>query len=71
VAGRREASGLQYLRPCRQRKGEGQGGQAAFAGGGTIEDASAYFDAVDARNFDLLMQTRSRATIEIPPYYSL
>jgi len=41
------------------------------AGGRTIEEASAYYEAVDAENFDLVMQTRNRATMEIPPYYSL
>jgi pantothenate kinase len=41
------------------------------AGGRTIEEASAYYEAVDSKNFDLVMQTRNRASMEIPPYYQL
>jgi pantothenate kinase len=41
------------------------------AGGRTIEEASAYYEAVDSKNFDLVMQTRNRASMEIPPYYRL
>ena len=38
-------------------------------GGRSREDASAYYDSVDSRNFDLVMTTRNRANEVIPSYF--
>jgi pantothenate kinase len=38
-------------------------------GGRTAEDASDYYDSVDASNFDLVMQTKKRADEVIPSYF--
>jgi hypothetical protein len=38
-------------------------------GGRSIDDASNYYDTVDAGNFDLVMQTKERASEVIPSYF--
>jgi len=38
-------------------------------GGRSVDDASNYYDTVDANNFDLVMKTRHRADEIIPSYY--
>jgi putative kinase len=38
-------------------------------GGRSFDDASNYYDTVDANNFDLIMKTRHRADEVIPSYY--
>ena len=38
-------------------------------GGRSRENASAYYDSVDSRNFDLVMTTRNRANEVIPSYF--
>jgi putative kinase len=38
-------------------------------GGRSIDNASAYYDTVDASNFDLVMRTKARADEIVPSYY--
>lgn len=40
-----------------------------MTGGRTFEDASIYYEAVDAKNSNLTLQTRHYASEVIPPYY--
>ncbi len=40
-------------------------------GGRTLEDASNYYELVDAKNSELVLTTRHRANKVIPPYYSV
>jgi pantothenate kinase len=42
-----------------------------MTGGRTLEDASRYYDRVDARNSGRVLRTKSRADRVIPPYYSI
>lgn len=40
-------------------------------GGRTLEDASAYYEANEAKNFDLIMKTKGAANKVIPSYYDI
>lgn len=42
-----------------------------MAGGRTSEDAFEYYEANEAKNFDLIMRTKSRADKIIPAYYGV